>query len=689
MKTIYSIIIAILVLFGATLFPNQAGAVVCQNKTAIVYSNGMFNDEWAADFSRQQLKIELEDKLVGTQLLTELEMTHLAYANDNGGFKTSFRTGLAQVLEAAWQALGDKGMRLFWEAVGGRSTQPVDPAVKQAMLDVALLYDKSVYINDKDFNSMMNGGNGFDGYRTLLSSGKRVLIVAHSQGNFYSNRVYREIADPVYGGNAALESSIGVVAVATPADISPGGKLGLNEPNITVTEDFVIGHVRTSFGSLPSKSNRASAFLNPFGWSSNVPEIGWLPLTTQLEKTTYGHNFVTWYLAGTYTHDFIMKGIVDTINGLGGYAGLQYPKKCIQWPPIQTPTSWQKILTHDWQTNRSGLIYSRRIRDDANEMMFNAQFNLQTGLVNIQATAFDDSVDTTLAPYRLLSYAPVMPLVCVNVWIPASSGSWLWGFVPVPGGVGALILSRGCVDNASAGGIDQDPFNMKLTLVSHIWNNASQTWGLSSSTIQFPQYTAYPPEGGAPMIISDYNCRQLRMIDTYKTSALCAGGWSYDASWRTTLNYMILNINNGVLSVTPSVIPYPWDFTGAPYQKIVPFPIGKYSGVQAIPLFSSYSSQEATAGGNVASLLTEPYLDAGDRVDQLIIGGTSSYIVGQGVKSAPGFYQYKLLAAWDGLRGSPGAYGIFNQYGVRHPTKMGVVSTIASTLDDILFFQWQ
>ena len=152
---------------------------------------------------------------------------------------------------------------------------------------------------------------------------------------------------------------------------------------------------------------------------------------------------------------------------------------------------------------------------------------------------------------------------------------------------------------------------------------------------------------------------------------------------------MILNINNGVLSVTPSVIPYPWDFTGPPYQKIVPFPIGKYSGVQAIPLFSSYSSQEATAGGNVASLLTEPYLDAGDRVDQLIIGGTSSYIVGQGVKSAPGFYQYKLLAAWDGLRGSPGAYGIFNQYGVRHPTKMGVGSTISSTLDDILFFQWQ
>jgi hypothetical protein len=76
--------------------------------------------------------------------------------------------------------------------------------------------------------------------------------------------------------------------------------------------------------------------------------------STAYSDATYGHNFVTWYLAGTYTRDFIMKGIVDTINGYswGAYTGLQYSKKCALSPPIPQPgpfyyrDDWGD-LTHD------------------------------------------------------------------------------------------------------------------------------------------------------------------------------------------------------------------------------------------------------------------------------------------------------------------------------------------------------
>ena len=51
MKIIYTTIIASLLLFGTVLVPNYASAVVCQNKTAIVYGNGMFNEKKDADDS--------------------------------------------------------------------------------------------------------------------------------------------------------------------------------------------------------------------------------------------------------------------------------------------------------------------------------------------------------------------------------------------------------------------------------------------------------------------------------------------------------------------------------------------------------------------------------------------------------------------------------------------------------------
>jgi len=55
MKIIHKIILTSF-LFCAVFLPiKQANAVACQNKTVIVYSNGMFNDAEAANASKKNL----------------------------------------------------------------------------------------------------------------------------------------------------------------------------------------------------------------------------------------------------------------------------------------------------------------------------------------------------------------------------------------------------------------------------------------------------------------------------------------------------------------------------------------------------------------------------------------------------------------------------------------------------------
>ncbi len=302
---IYTFIITLLLLIGTLNFPDEVEAASCLNKTAIVYSNGMFTiQEQARESLRDGLRVRLIQANSVFADLTKYDYK-LAYANGKGGpFGT---TGLDQLLEVSRQAYGDKFMGWFWRALIGDGLIS-DLVFRSTMQGIASSFNQVQYVDDQDAIKMGND------YRTFLGEGKRILIVAHSQGNFYTNAVYNKLTTE----NPAWSSNIGVVAVATPANSSPGGKLGLNEPNITVPEDFVIAAVRNTFGSLPPKSDQ---WILP--GSSNVFQSGlsWL----NFEQTTLGHSFVGWYLSGTYTRNFILKGITDTINGVNGVGGLQYP----------------------------------------------------------------------------------------------------------------------------------------------------------------------------------------------------------------------------------------------------------------------------------------------------------------------------------------------------------------------------
>jgi len=83
-------------------------------------------------------------------------------------------------------------------------------------------------------------------------------------------------------------------------------------------------------------------------------------------------------------------------------------------------------------------------------------------------------------------------------------------------------------------------------------------------------------------------------------------------------------------------------------------------------------------------------VDIGVRIDQRIVGGSDLYIPGQGIQSAPGFYNNRVMAA-----AFSGGF-VFNKTGQQHPSKTGTAflrsvlsgGAIASNPDDMLFFQF-
>ncbi|MDQ6960394.1 MAG: hypothetical protein Q9M27_05130, partial [Mariprofundaceae bacterium] len=224
MKSIYAFTILSLFLFIAAALPGRADAVVCQNKTAIVYGNGIYNTkEMATDSLFDGLRGRLIQSSPAYADQTKYEYK-LAYADNGGATGPLSLSGLQQLLEFARQkkAANDSA---FWRWLGGLAASPA--WFKTMMKDLAVGTNAVAYVNDVSLQLQLNGDPANPaqqpGYRTLLNDGKRVVIVAHSQGNFYANAAYDALTNASLGGNPALSANIGIVPVATPASIVAGG----------------------------------------------------------------------------------------------------------------------------------------------------------------------------------------------------------------------------------------------------------------------------------------------------------------------------------------------------------------------------------------------------------------------------------------------------------------------------------
>lgn len=159
-----------------------------------------------------------------------------------------------------------------------------------ANLDEATEEEKAFYLEEmkKINNSIVNGNQDLrrheNQYRIYVEDGKNVILVGHSQGNFFANQAHALLQTEVTAEQAKCFS---VISVATP-DNNVAGKAG---PYVTSDIDFVIAALEP--------------LINPLDPNvSNVPSL----------KYWSGHGFEKSYLSGNNSQNTILDHIEGAIG---------------------------------------------------------------------------------------------------------------------------------------------------------------------------------------------------------------------------------------------------------------------------------------------------------------------------------------------------------------------------------------
>ncbi len=208
---------------------------------SLVYANGMRTNWTTAAGNLKKIKNRLQ-YVIGTSDF------RLAFNQSEDLHKE-----LAEVATQHLMQQNNSTERQAWKLFAFRLLQPNKYNILDTLEGLISIFDEDNYVNDTDLQKHINI------YLPLLEDKKKVVILAHSQGNFYANRSWNAIKQLPNGDN--LSKQIGIVAVATPAFYVADG--GLHTTN---TLDTIIGGVALT--SIPPKvANETHPFSleDPFG----------------------------------------------------------------------------------------------------------------------------------------------------------------------------------------------------------------------------------------------------------------------------------------------------------------------------------------------------------------------------------------------------------------------------------------
>ncbi len=244
------------------------------NERVLVYANGISTNKVKAAFNLNKIQTLLD----GRYGISEY---HTAFNQPE-----DFLPQLAQVTTQHLMQENNSTERQAWKEFAYRLLQPHKYNILDNAESLVSLFDEDNYVNDQDLQYHIN-----DIYLPLLEDNKKVVILAHSQGNFYANRGWNAIKQLPNGD--ILSKQIGVVAVATPANYIAGD--GLYTTN---SLDLVIAGI-----NLTALNPKAANATHPFS----------------LEDIT-GHGLTEIYLDsgidGTIIRNKIEEDIDTTFNRL-------------------------------------------------------------------------------------------------------------------------------------------------------------------------------------------------------------------------------------------------------------------------------------------------------------------------------------------------------------------------------------
>jgi hypothetical protein len=248
--------------------------VCVPSELTLAYGNGVWTDEIDAGLDL----MDLEDLVLAALPADQRDLLAplLSYNTTNGL--------PLDLLEANIQSL-QQNYSQFWRILSG--LVPMPASFRDRLIELAERIDGAQLVGAQDTRQHV------ENYRRNILQGKKVVLVAHSQGNFFANQSHGLLT-------ADERRSFGIVGVATPANrVASGG------PHITYFGDLVILAVRAF-------NLRAGRF-PPLPANTDTPS-GTDDLT--------GHFFQDSYLApGSAGRSRIASNVVDTFDSLEEPAG--------------------------------------------------------------------------------------------------------------------------------------------------------------------------------------------------------------------------------------------------------------------------------------------------------------------------------------------------------------------------------
>ncbi len=237
----------------------------CDYKIKIYFANGMFNTKRESESSKEALEYYIN---LSANDIKDINITYDIAFNQN-------EPTMTQLIEVAIQERIDDWSYFF----SYLAQYKIAPSwFLDTMQELAQKIDKYSYIIDADLLSHI------DKYEKDIKGGYKVIVIGHSQGNFYANKAY---------SNLKNTDNFHIVSVATPANtVQGGGKY------TTLTTDKIITVVR---------------LLNPNTLFANT--------TNKNSFEFLGHSFVHSYMYGDNSREKIVKDIIEIIE-----KGMKYEK---------------------------------------------------------------------------------------------------------------------------------------------------------------------------------------------------------------------------------------------------------------------------------------------------------------------------------------------------------------------------
>ena len=303
-----SIYILLFCLLAISLFDGICTASICDTKESVVFfGNGVKSTKRDAYDSIESIKKSLRSELPPNEF--ELLEFDIAY-NDTHGLPLD-------LLESTLQILTGNVSR-FWRIFMGLEIMPDWFGDKLILLSTAL--DRSALLTTDSLKKHIAT------YKNKIAEGKKVLLVAHSQGNLFGNGVFTLL-------DRDEQQSFGMVAVAN----VDNNVLGQSSPYTTLDSDKVIQALRAAQFGLPTRP------LPPNTQNSGVPE------------DSLGHLFIQSYMTdGSNSAGRITGQIIAALDGLVS------PYQTVEPGPITVTLTWggsTDIDLHVYEPNDSHVFF--------------------------------------------------------------------------------------------------------------------------------------------------------------------------------------------------------------------------------------------------------------------------------------------------------------------------------------------